>query len=195
MRKIISMKKRCSWANPANPIYLDYHDKEWGRPVFDDLRLFEMLCLEGAQAGLSWETILNKREHYRKVFDGFDPYKVSKYNVRKIEKLLLDPGIVRNRLKVNAFIENAKIYVVMDKSGESFSDFLWSFVKGKPVLNNFKSAKMLPAQTDLSNEMSKALKKLGFRFVGPTICYAFMQAVGMVNDHTSDCYLFGKRLK
>ena len=195
MRKIISMKNRCSWANPANPTYLDYHDKEWGRPVFDDLRLFEMLCLEGAQAGLSWETILNKREHYRKVFDGFDPYKVSKYNVRKIEKLLLDPGIVRNRLKVNAFIENAKIYVEMDKSGESFSDFLWSFVKGKPVLNNFKSAKMLPAQTDLSNEMSKALKKLGFRFVGPTICYAFMQAVGMVNDHTSDCYLFGKRLK
>ncbi len=189
------MKKRCSWANPTNQTYVDYHDKEWGRPVFDDLRLFEMLCLEGAQAGLSWETILNKREHYRKVFDGFDPFKMAKYKSSKIEKLLLDPGIVRNRLKVNAFIENAKIYVEMDKAGESFSEYLWSFVAGKPITNNYKTSKQLPAQTDLSNEMSKTLKKRGFRFVGPTICYAFMQAVGMVNDHTKECYLYGKGIK
>lgn len=195
MRKMLPMKKRCSWANPANQLYVDYHDKEWGRPVFDDLRLFEMLCLEGAQAGLSWETVLKKREHYRKVFDGFNPYKISKYKPSKIEKLLQDPGIIRNRLKVNAFIENAKVYVEMDKAGESFSTYLWSFVGTKPITNKFKTSKMLPAQTELSNEMSKALKKRGFRFVGPTICYAFMQAVGMVNDHSQECYLFGKKIK
>lgn len=188
------MKRRCSWANPANQIYLDYHDFEWGRPVFDDLHLFEMLCLEGAQAGLSWETILKKREHYRKVFDGFDPYKMAKYKEKKITKLLADAGIVRNRLKVNAFVENAKAYIELEKAGESFSKYLWDFVDGVPIKRKAKDLNALPTQTEISQKMSKDLKKRGFRFVGPTICYAFMQAVGMVNDHTSDCYLYGKKL-
>lgn len=189
------LKNRCPWANPKNPLYVDYHDKEWGRPVFDSLELFEMLCLEGAQAGLSWETILNKRENYRKAFDGFDPKKMAKYTDARKAKLMQNAGIVRNRLKIHAFVENAKAYLAMEKAGESLSDFLWSFVDHKPVLNKHKSMKNVPAVTTQAEAMSKALKKKGFRFVGPTICYAFMQAVGMVNDHIASCDLYGKKLK
>ncbi len=189
------MPSRCDWANPKNQLYLDYHDYEWGRPVFDDLQLFEMLCLEGAQAGLSWETVLNKRDNYREAFDCFDPKKMARYSAKKIEKLLNDPGIIRNKLKINAFIENAKAFLVMDKEGESFSDYLWQFVNHKPIKNSFKNLKDIPTQTEISVLMSKSLKKKGFKFVGPTICYAFMQAVGMVNDHTSHCFLYGKKLK
>lgn len=188
-------KNRCPWANPKNPLYVEYHDKEWGRPVFDGLHLFEMLCLEGAQAGLSWETILNKRENYRKAFDGFDPKKMARYTEAKKAKLMQNAGIVRNRLKIHAFVENAKSYLAMEKAGENFSDFLWSFVDHKPVLNKHKSMKNVPAVTTQAEAMSKALKKKGFRFVGPTICYAFMQAVGMVNDHIASCDLYGKKLK
>lgn len=189
------LKNRCPWANPKNPLYVEYHDKEWGKPVFDSLELFEMLCLEGAQAGLSWETILNKRENYRKAFDKFDPKKMAKYSEAKKAKLMQDAGIVRNRLKIHAFVENAKAYLAMEKAGESLSDFLWSFVDHKPVLNKYKSLKNVPAVTAQAEAMSKALKKKGFRFVGPTICYAFMQAVGMVNDHIASCDLYGKKLK
>lgn len=189
------LKNRCPWANPKNPLYVEYHDKEWGRPVFDSLELFEMLCLEGAQAGLSWETILNKRENYRKAFDGFDPKKMARYTEARKAKLMQNAGIVRNRLKIHAFVENAKAYLAMEKAGESLSDFLWSFVDHKPVLNKHKSMKNVPAVTTQAEAMSKALKKKGFRFVGPTICYAFMQAVGMVNDHIASCDLYGKKLK
>lgn len=162
------MKKRCHWVNLENPLYVDYHDKEWGVPVHDDEKLFEMLCLEGAQAGLSWETVLNKRENYRKAFVNFNPVKVSKFTEKHVEKLMLNAGIIRNRLKINSVIINAKAYLKLKKEGISFNDYLWSF----------KDA----------NAMSKDLKKLGFKFVGATICYAFMQAIGMVNDHDKGCF-------
>tara|TARA_R110000868_G_scaffold117600_15_gene312517 strand:+ start:23049 stop:23651 length:603 start_codon:yes stop_codon:yes gene_type:complete len=195
MRKIQFMSKRCDWANPKNPIYLEYHDKEWGRPLFDDLELFEMLCLEGAQAGLSWETILNKRQNYRKAFDDFDPKKMARYASAKTKSLMNDEGIVRNRLKIAAFITNAQAYLALEKEGESFSHFVWSFVEHKPIINKVKDMKSIPVQVEASVLMSKALKKKGFKFVGPTICYAFMQAVGMVNDHLETCKYSGKRLK
>lgn len=195
MRKIDFMPNRCPWANPKNPIYLKYHDREWGRPLFDELELFEMLCLEGAQAGLSWETILNKRDNYRKAFDQFNPIKIARYSDKKRSRLLADAGIVRNKLKVNAFIENAKAYLQMKKNGESFSDFVWSFVDHKPIINQIESMAQIPVKTKESELMSEGLKEKGFRFVGPTICYAFMQAVGMVNDHISSCKLANKKLK
>ncbi len=178
---------RCSWAGD-NPLMIDYHDREWGQPVYDDRKLFEFLILEGAQAGLSWETILKKRENYRKAFDRFDPLKISKYNKSRVKRLLADPGIVRNRLKVESTISNAKHFLAVKKEFGTFRKYIWSFVDGRPIKNRFKSLSEIPAQTPESDAMSKDLKKRGFRFVGPTICYAFMQAVGMVNDHTVDCF-------
>lgn len=179
---------RCSWASEVEPIYKDYHDQEWGRPIFDDQVLFEMLCLEGAQAGLSWITVLKKREHYRKVFDHFDTEKMAAYDQSKIDALLDDPGIIRNRLKVRAFIENAKAYIKIRQSHSSFASYIWSFVDGVPIQNQWTNETGIPASTEVSEKMSKQLKKDGFKFVGPTICYAFMQAVGMVNDHTVECF-------
>jgi len=182
--------KRCAWCGDSK-LYQDYHDNEWGVPLYDDLGLFEMLNLEGAQAGLSWITVLNKREHYRKVFDQFDPYKIAKYDDQKRAALLEDKGIIRNKLKVNAFIVNAQLYIDMQESeGPSFSEFLWSFVDGKPIINEWKDLSEVPVSTPASDAMSKALKKKGFKFIGSTICYAFMQAVGMVNDHTTDCSFY-----
>lgn len=181
--------KRCNWSE-GSEIYQRYHDEEWGVPVYDDRVLFEMLNLEGAQAGLSWITVLKKREHYRKVFDGFDPKKIAEYDQAKREELLSDAGIIRNKLKVNAFIVNAQLYLDMqaDKLTPSFSEFLWSFVDGKPIVNQRTSMKDVPATTAESDAMAKALKKLGFKFVGSTICYAFMQATGMVDDHVDECF-------
>lgn len=181
-------KERCEWCLSKDN-YIEYHDTEWGVPVYDDRYLFELLNLEGAQAGLSWITVLNKREHYRKVFDNFDPVKMSKYNQKKIDKLLQDPGIIRNKLKVNAFVTNAQAYLRLQES-QSFSDYIWSFVDGKPIQNKFKSMSEVPASTPISKTMSKQLKKDGFKFVGETIVYAFMQAAGLVNDHLTSCYRY-----
>lgn len=179
---------RCQWCS-NDELYQQYHDQEWGVPVYDDRELFEMLNLEGAQAGLSWITVLKKRAHYRKVFDGFNPEKIAKYDQAKREELLADAGIIRNKLKVNAFIVNAQLYLDMqaDEASPSFSEYLWSFVDGKPMVNARKTLADVPATTVESDAMSKSLKKKGFKFVGSTICYAFMQAAGMVNDHTIDC--------
>ncbi len=178
---------RCKWPG-SDPLYLAYHDHEWGVPLRDSRALFEMLQLEGAQAGLSWITILRKRENYRRAFDGFDPVKIARYTPAKIEKLMVNEGIVRNRLKVQGVVTSAKAYLAMEKSGVSFSDFLWGFVDGEPILNHLKPGGPIPAETDISRAMSKDLKKRGFKFVGPTIVYALMQAVGMVNDHLVTCY-------
>jgi DNA-3-methyladenine glycosylase I len=167
-----------------------YHDEEWGVPVHDDRKLFEFLLLEGAQAGLSWSTILNKRENYRKAFDGFDPERVARYDRSKIQKLLRDPGIVRNKLKVASAVGNAKAFLRVQKEFGSFDRYIWQFVGGQPRVNSRKSLKQLPASTPESDAMSKDLKKRGFKFVGTTICYAFMQAVGMVNDHVVDCFRY-----
>jgi DNA-3-methyladenine glycosylase I len=179
---------RCSWARDEKNIA--YHDKEWGVPSHDDRHLFEMLILEGAQAGLSWSTILNKRENYRRAFDHFDARKIAKYDSRKVKKLLADPGIVRNRLKVNAAIQNAKAFLEVQKEFGSFDAYLWQFVGGRPIRNRRKTMKEVPARTAESDAMSKDLLKRGFKFVGSTICYALMQAVGMVNDHTVDCFRY-----
>ncbi|MBM7663069.1 DNA-3-methyladenine glycosylase I [Bacillus mesophilus] len=186
--------KRCGWVT-ADPIYIDYHDHEWGVPIYDDRLLFEFLNLEGAQAGLSWITILKKRENYRKAFDGFNPEVIVNYDEQKIEELLQNEGIVRNRLKVNSVISNAKAYLkVVDEFG-SFSSYIWSFVGGKPIENHFLSLDEVPATTPISDQFSKDLKKRGFKFVGSTICYAFMQAVGMVNDHIVTCHCYEKNTK
>lgn len=181
---------RCRWAGP-DPLYLAYHDEEWGVPSHDDRHLFEMLILEGAQAGLSWITILRRRESYRSAFDGFDPEAIARYGPEKTAALLADPGIIRNRAKVDAAVTNARAALALRESGESLDSFLWQFVGGSPRRNHWPSHSHLPAETAESKAMSKALKKRGFRFVGPTICYAFMQAVGMVNDHTTDCFRYG----
>lgn len=180
---------RCGWVN-EDPIYIQYHDNEWGVPVYDDLLMFEFLNLEGAQAGLSWYTILKKRENYREAFDQFIPEKIALYDDRKIEELLHNEGIVRNKLKINAFIANAKGYLKIKAEFGSFSQYIWSYVNGAPIQNHFKDLSEVPVLTEISEKLSKDLKKRGFKFVGPTICYAFMQAVGMVNDHivTCDCY-------
>ena len=178
--------QRCAW--PRTEVDIAYHDKEWGVPVHDDKRLFEFLILEGAQAGLSWSTILNKRENYRRAFDRFDPRRVARYTPAKIRKLLHDPGIVRNRLKVGAAIGNAKAFLSVQKEFGSFDNYLWRFVGGQPLQNARKSMGEIPAQTPEADALSRDLLKRGFKFVGPTICYAFMQAVGMVNDHTVDCF-------
>jgi DNA-3-methyladenine glycosylase I len=183
------MKIRCAWCG-SDPRYLKYHDEEWGVPVHDDRHLFEMLNLEGAQAGLNWSTILNKRENYKKAFDNFDAFKISKYSQKKIENILQNPGIVRNKLKVNAVVINAKAFIKVQKEFGSFDKYIWQFVGAEPIANKFNSLKELPAKTEISDAMSKDLKKRGFKFIGSTICYAFMQAVGMVNDHTKDCYRY-----
>ncbi len=188
-----NQKNRCGWTT-SDPLYIEYHDKEWGVPVHDDRKLFEMLILEGAQAGLSWITILRKRENYRKVFDNFDAVKISKYKQNKIDKLLNDAGIIRNKLKINAAVQNAKVFLEIQKEFGSFDKYIWQFVDGKPKHNIFKNLKEVPAKTKESDAMSKNLKKRGFKFVGSTICYAFMQAVGMVNDHVEGCFKFKKAI-
>ncbi|HEY6271963.1 MAG TPA: DNA-3-methyladenine glycosylase I [Terriglobales bacterium] len=177
---------RCHWA--GSDLMIRYHDAEWGVPLHDDCRLFEFLVLEGAQAGLSWEIILKKRENYRAAFDDFDPAMVARYNERKIKKLLLDPGIVRNRLKIAAAVTNAKAYLDIQSEFGSFDAYLWQFAGGKAKVNAWRSSKRIPARTAESDALSKDLARRGFKFVGSTICYAFMQAVGLVNDHATDCF-------
>jgi len=184
-------KTRCPWVNLNNMLYVKYHDEEWGRPVHDDFRHFEMITLEGAQAGLSWETILKKRDHYRKVFLDFDPNKVARFTPAKITKLLNDPGIVRNRLKVESTVSNAKAFLAVQQDCGTFDDYIWNFIDGQPIQSKFRQLSDYPAFTNLSDTISKDLKKRGFRFVGATIIYAYMQAIGMVNDHTVDCFRFG----
>ena len=184
-------KQRCWWCGD-DPLYRDYHDKEWGEPLHDERRLFEFLCLEGAQAGLSWITILRKRQRYVDVFDQFDARRIARYDEHKINSLLQDPGIVRNKLKVNGFVKNARAYLDMLNQGLTFDDYFWGYVDGQPIQNNFTDASRVPANTDLSDMISKDLKKRGFTFVGSTICYAFMQATGMVNDHLVHCYRHGE---
>ncbi len=179
---------RCAWAN--NELSIHYHDEEWGVPVHDDRVLFEFLILEGAQAGLSWNTILNKRDNYRRAFDGFDPKRVAQYDQRKVAKLLADPGIVRNKLKVAASVENAKAFLRVQQEFGSFDRYIWQFVGGKPRVNKWRSLRQLPARTPESDAMSKDLQRRGFKFVGSTICYAFMQATGMVNDHVITCFRY-----
>jgi DNA-3-methyladenine glycosylase I len=178
--------ERCAW--PKTELDIAYHDSEWGVPVHDDRLLFEFLILEGAQAGLSWSTVLKKRENYRRVFDQFDARKVAAYDQKKVAALLADPGIIRNRLKVASAIDNAKSFLAVQKEFGSFDRFIWRFVGGKPIQNHRKALSDIPAQTPESDAMSKDLSRRGFRFVGSTICYAFMQAVGMVNDHTVECF-------
>ena len=178
--------KRCTWCH-GSELYESYHDTEWGVPLFDDKKLFEFLLLEGAQAGLSWITVLKKREGYRKAYDDFNPEKIARYSEKKIEKLLQNPNIIRNRLKVHSAIKNAQAYLKLHESGITFSDFLWDFVDGQPIQNTWKTMKQVPASTPLSDKLSKELKKRGFNFVGSTICYAHMQATGRDNDHMVSC--------
>ncbi len=184
----LNQKPRCGWCT-SDEIYIKYHDEEWGRPVHDDRLLFEFLVLEGAQAGLSWLTVLKKRENYRRAFDRFDPRKVARYDAHKVKELLNNEGIIRNRLKIASAIGNAKAFLVVQKEFGSFDKYIWQFVEHKPRRNTCSHYKQLPTKTVESDAMSADLKKRGFNFVGTTICYAFMQAVGMVNDHTKDCYL------
>lgn len=178
--------KRCHWAK--SPLMIEYHDREWGVPVHDDRLLFEFLILEGAQAGLSWETILNKRKNYRRAFDRFDAEKIARYGKPKVRKLLRDAGIIRNRLKIASTISNAQAFLAVRKEFGSFDKYIWQFSGGRPLVNRPRSLRQLPSRTAESDAMSKDLKRRGFRFVGSTICYAFMQATGMVNDHAADCF-------
>ncbi|MBT3391916.1 MAG: DNA-3-methyladenine glycosylase I [Chloroflexi bacterium] len=182
---------RCSWPGD-DPLYIAYHDEEWGVPVYDDQQLFAKLILDGAQAGLSWITILRKRENYYHAFDNFDPKIIVRYDDAKFAELMANPGIVRNRQKINAAIKNAQAYLQIREQAGSISQFLWGFVDGTPIVNRWSSLEQIPAQTIASQAMSKALKQRGFSFVGPTICYAFMQAVGMVNDHLINCYRYNE---
>lgn len=188
--KSVAPVTRCAWAGD-DPLYQRYHDEEWGVPVHDDRTLFEFLLLEGAQAGLSWITILRKREHYRRAFDNFDPAKIARYTAAKQKALLADPGIVRNRLKVQAAVLNAHAALAVQEEFGSLDAYLWRFVDGRPIVNHWRSGKQVPARTPRSDALSKDLQKRGFKFVGSTICYAFMQAVGMVNDHTTGCWRHG----
>jgi DNA-3-methyladenine glycosylase I len=181
-----SARIRCAW--PSSPISIAYHDREWGVPLKDDRKLFEFLVLDAAQAGLSWEIILRKREGFRAAFDNFDPEKIARYDDKKIKTLLADPGIIRNRLKIESAINNARAFLAVQKEFGSFAGYIWQFVEGKPKINARRSLKDIPATSPESDAMSKALKKRGFRFVGSTICYAFMQAAGMVNDHAIACF-------
>jgi len=183
-------RKRCEW--PGNDLAIDYHDREWGVPVHDDRLLFEALVLGGMQAGLSWNTILKKRENFRKAFDGFDPQKVARYNSRSVARLMADAGIIRNRLKINAALENARALLAVQKEFGSFDAYIWTFVGGKPIKNRWRRMKDIPVLSPEAEAMSKDLKSRGFKFVGPTICYAVMQAVGMVNDHTTDCFRYAE---
>lgn len=182
-------KTRCDWSRHSE-LEMEYHDREWGVPSYDDRHLFEMLILEGAQAGLSWITVLKKRESYREAFDQFDPEKIAAYDDQKRAELLANPGIIRNKLKVQAAITNAQAFLRITESGWSFSDYIWDFVDGEPIVNRFKTMSEVPAETEVSRKMSKQLKKDGFKFVGPTICYAFMQATGMANDHLTSCFRY-----
>jgi DNA-3-methyladenine glycosylase I len=184
----ISSVRRCRWA--SNDWNIPYHDSEWGVPVHDDRLLFEFLILEGAQAGLSWDTILRKRDRYREVFDNFDPVRVARYDAKKVRLLLADPGIVRNRLKISATIDNARAFLKVQKEFGSFDAYIWQFVGGKPKRNKWATHRGVPSKTAASDAMSKDLRKRGFRFVGSTICYAFMQAVGMANDHATTCFRY-----
>ncbi|MCV0402054.1 MAG: DNA-3-methyladenine glycosylase I [Nitrosopumilus sp.] len=184
------MKKRCEWAKDEPNT--TYHDEEWGTPQHDDQKLFEFLILEGAQAGLSWTTILKRREGYRKAFSDFDAAKVSKYTQKHVSNLLRDESIIRNKLKINSAINNAKLFLQIQKEFGSFDEYIWGFVNYKPIKNKFKKHSDLPSTSEISEKLSQDLKKRGFNFVGPTICYALMQAIGMVNDHTSECFLYGK---
>jgi len=185
-------KQRCDWVT-EDQIYLDYHDEEWGRPVHEDRKLFEMLCLEGAQAGLSWITILKRRDSYREAFDNFDPKLISNYDQEKIEALIQNEGIIRNKSKINSVITNARAFLEVQEEFGTFDRYIWRFVGGEPIKNDWKTHTDVPAITKESERMSKDLKKRGFKFVGPTICYAFMQATGMVNDHTIECFLYHKK--
>lgn len=177
---------RCHW--PKNELAVRYHDEEWGVPVHEDRKWYEFIVLDGAQAGLSWDTVLRKRENYRKAFDGFDPAKVARYDKRKLERLLADPGIIRNRLKINSAVSNAKAFLKLQDELGGFDEYIWSFVDGSPTINHWKTPKEIPTRTPISDAMSKDLKQRGFNFVGTTICYAFMQAAGMVNDHLVTCF-------
>lgn len=190
MRQERKPRNRCAWAEGVNDLYLDYHDNEWGVPVHDDRRQFEFLILEGAQAGLSWSTVLKKREAYRKAFAGFDPTKVARFDGKRIEALLRNPGIIRNRLKVAAAVANARAFLAVQKEFGSFDRYIWRFVGGKPIQNRRKTMKDIPATSPESDALSKDLKKRGFKFVGSTIIYAHMQAVGMVNDHVVSCFRY-----
>ncbi len=185
------MKERCFWAT-GSQLYMDYHDNEWGEPVYDDQTLYEFLFLETFQAGLSWITILNKRENFRKAFDNFDYLKIAQYGEKKFQELLQNQGIVRNKLKVRSATTNAQLFIEIQKEFGSFSKFIWSYVDGKPIVNKFESREDVPATTAISDQISKDLKKRGFKFVGSTIIYAFMQATGMVNDHTTGCFKYPK---
>ncbi len=185
--------KRCEWCG-NDPLYVTYHDKEWGVPVHSDKKLFEYLILEGAQAGLSWITVLKKRKNYREVFDGFDFNKIANYKEKKIQLLLKNEGIIRNQLKIRATVINANAFIEVREEFGTFNKYIWSYVDNQPIQNSWKTLKEIPAKTDLSDDISKDLKKRGFKFVGSTICYAFMQAVGMVNDHVVDCHRY-KELK
>lgn len=182
------MLTRCAWADPKEPLYIAYHDHEWGVPVHDDRRHFEMLILEGAQAGLAWITVLRKRDRYREVFDQFDPVKVVAYDEAKVAALLADPGIIRNRAKITAAIGNARAFLDVQAAFGSFDAYIWGFVGGAPIINHWRTLAEVPAETPESRAMSKDMKARGFRFVGPTICYAYMQACGLVDDHTLDCF-------
>ena len=190
MERETALKTRCEWAGSKNPLMVAYHDREWGKPVKNDRKLFEFLILEGAQAGLSWETILNRRENYRKIFKGFDPEKLARLTDKQLETILKNPGIIRNRLKVYSVRLNARVYLEIRKEFGTFSKYCWSFIRGKSIHNQWKKLSEIPATTPESDAMSKDMKKWGFKFVGSTICYAFMQATGMVNDHTVDCFRY-----
>lgn len=183
-------KRRCSWTGFNNPLMIEYHDKEWGVPVHDDRTLFEFLILEGAQAGLTWQTVLNKRENYRRAFDGFHTDKIACYGKEDVNRLLTDPGIIRNRLKIASTIQNAKAFLKIQKEFGTFDVYIWQFVDGRPINHKIKTIKDIPTNTKESDTMSKDLLKRGFKFVGSTICYAFMQAVGMVNDHEIKCFRY-----
>ncbi|MDF7670341.1 DNA-3-methyladenine glycosylase I [Orbaceae bacterium ESL0721] len=178
---------RCGWVS-NDPIYIDYHDNEWGTPQYDSQKLFEKLCLEGQQAGLSWITVLKKRDEYRRCFYHFDPEKISQMCSDEIEKLLQNKGLIRNRLKLFSIVKNANAYLTMQQKGENFSQFIWSFVQNKPIVNHYNQSDQFPTKTEISDNMSKALKQRGFTFVGSTICYAFMQSMGLVNDHFECCF-------
>jgi DNA-3-methyladenine glycosylase I len=184
-------KTRCTWCGD-DPLYVEYHDNEWGTPIYDDDTIFEFLILETFQAGLSWITILRKRENFRKAFDNFDYKKIANYSEKKYEALLQDAGIIRNKLKIKATISNAKLFMDVQNEFGTFSQYIWSFTKGKPIKNKFKTMSEIPATTEISDELSKDLKKRGFKFVGSTVIYAHMQATGMVNDHTTDCFRYNE---
>jgi DNA-3-methyladenine glycosylase I len=185
------MIKRCTWCG-SDPLYVAYHDEDWGVPVHDDRMLFEMLTLEGAQAGLSWLTILKKRHNYRNAFHGFDAARIARYDQTEIDRLMQETGIVRNRLKIESAIKNARAFLKIQEEYGTFADYLWQYVDGTPVINSWRQHNELPAHTPLSDRLSKALKRRGFNFVGTTICYAFMQSIGMVNDHTTDCFRYAE---